>query len=90
MPGVAREVLDEVEQDLAEFQRDEAIVWRLGALALMVGGLLVGAIAAVGVLACLVRWWARTRPALGPMALPGVGSHSHNEGAGVGVRGAWP
>ena len=90
MSGVAHDLLDEVEQDLAEFQRDEAVVWRAGALALAVVGLLVGVIAAAGMLACLIRWWSRARPALGPMALPVAGGHSHNEGAGIGVRRAGP
>jgi hypothetical protein len=75
MPGVARQVLDEFERDLAEVQKDEAIVWRLGALALMAGAVLVGAIAAAGVLACLARWWDRTRhePGTAASAVPGAG-----------------
>lgn len=74
--GVAREAVDAVERDLAEFQKDEAMIWRLGAVALMIGALLLGAITSGVVLAFVARWWARTRPGLDATAsaVPSTGS----------------
>ena len=60
--GVAREALDTVDRDLAEFQRDEAMVWRLGSIALLLLAAALGAAAALGVLVLLLRWWDGTRP----------------------------
>ncbi len=53
--GAALELLDKVDRDLAELQTEEAIVWRAGTVALLVGGLALGGIAALAILAPLVH-----------------------------------
>ena len=58
---MAREAPDTVDRDLARFQRDEAMVWRLGSIVLLLAAAF-GAAVVLGVLMLLVRWWDVARP----------------------------
>lgn len=53
--GVTLEVLDKVDRELAELQTEEVLVFREGSVALLVGGIALGGIAAFAVLFLLIR-----------------------------------
>jgi len=48
-------VLDQVDQDLADIQAEEAVVWRVGTVALLACGVALLSVTALAVLALLLR-----------------------------------
>jgi len=52
---VALGFLDKVDQDLAEIQAEEALVWRVGTVALLAGGVALLSVTALAVLTMLLH-----------------------------------
>jgi len=68
---VALGFLDEVDQGLVAIQAEETIVWRMGTVVLMAGGI-AASFAALASLALLVRRFIRTAVLDSGIALPPV------------------